>query len=116
MQNHTKRLNKCKGALWLAGVSAVMTGCTWVDLDKAAEDVLVLKPYQAKQCESMRRTTSQVLDKIWFVQRSEETMAKELATLARNTAVEVGGNAVVAETAIEQGKQTFMIFNCAHLR
>ena len=90
--------------------------CTWVDVDESAQDVLLLKPYQAKQCEQVRRTTSQVLDKILFVGRSEEKMAEELATLARNTAAELGANAVVPDSEIVDGKQTFIILNCEHLR
>ncbi|MEE2729440.1 DUF4156 domain-containing protein [Ketobacter sp.] len=94
----------------------LLAGCSWVDLDPKAENVLLLKPFQTKQCEQIRRTTSQVLDKVWFVNRNQEKMADELATLARNTAVEIGGNAVVADSEISEGKQAFIILNCPHLR
>ena len=94
----------------------VLSGCSWVDLDPKADDVLLLKPFQTKQCEQIRKTTSQVLDKLWFVNRNQEKMADELATLARNTAAQLGGNAVVADSDIVEGKQTFIILNCPHLR
>lgn len=97
-------------------VGLVLGACSWVDLKTEAEDILVLKPFQAKQCEQKGRTTSQVLDKIWFVNRNQEKMAEELATLARNTAVDMGGNAVVADSEIAEGKQTFLILDCPHLR
>lgn len=97
-------------------VSGMMTGCTFVKLAPNAEDVLVLKPYQARECEQVRRTTSQVMNKIGFVNRNPEAMAEELATLARNTAVESGGNAVVPDSEIENGKQRFIIYNCPHMR
>lgn len=99
----------------MAGV-LVIQGCSWVDLDPNAQDVLVLKPDQIKQCEQMRKTTSQVMDKVGFMNRNKKKMAKELATLARNTAAELGGNAIVADSDIENGKQTFIILNCEHLR
>lgn len=103
--------------IMVAAMSAlVLGGCSWVDLDPKAEDVLLLKPFQTKQCEQIRRTTSQVLDKLWFVNRNQDKMADELATLARNTAVELGGNAVVPDSEISEGKQTFIILNCPHLR
>jgi len=103
----------------IAGLSAaamLLGACSWVDLKPEAEDILVLKPFQTKQCEQKGRTTSQVLDKVWFVNRNQDKMADELATLARNTAVQMGGNAVVADSDISEGKQTFIILDCPHLR
>lgn len=97
-------------------VSMVMGACSFVDLKPEAEDVLMLKPFQAKECEQLRRTTSQVLDKIWFVNRNKDKMADELSTLARNTAVELGGNAIMVDSEINEGKQTFVVLNCPHLR
>lgn len=97
-------------------ITVLLGACSWVDLQPQAEDILVLKPYQAKECEQVRRTTSQVLDKIWFVNRNQEKMEEELATLARNTAAELGGNAIMADSEIKEGKQTFVILNCPHLR
>ncbi len=93
-----------------------LAGCTWVDLEPAAEDVLILKPEQTKECNALRRTTSEVLDKVGFMNRNKKKMASELVTLARNTAIEYGGNAVVADSEIEGGKQTFIILDCPHLR
>lgn len=108
-----KNLN---ASLLVLACATVVQGCSWVDLETNAEDVLVLKPHQTKQCEEMRKTTSQVVDKVWFVDRNPEKVAKELATLARNTAAELGGNAIVAESEVENGRQTFIILNCEHLR
>lgn len=96
--------------------AVLVSGCAFVKLNPQAEDVLVLKPYQVRECEQLRRSTSQVLDKIWFVNRNQEKMAEELATLARNTAAELGGNAVVADSPIEQGRQRFIVYNCPSLR
>lgn len=96
--------------------AAVLSACSFVDLKPNAEDVLVLKPHQVRECEQVRRSSSQVLDKIWFVNRNKERMAEELATLARNTAAELGGNAIVADSDIVDGKQSFIIYNCPHLR
>ena len=107
---------KTKLCLSIAG-AALLSGCTFVDLAPNAEEVLVLKPHQVRECEQVRRSTSQVLDKVWFVNRNKEKMAEELETLARNTAAEVGGNAVVPDSEIEAGgKQRFIIYNCPHLR
>tara|TARA_B100001115_G_C15606349_1_gene290570 strand:+ start:61 stop:558 length:498 start_codon:yes stop_codon:yes gene_type:complete len=114
--NNGSDMKTIKSIAVVALGTALLSACSWVDLNPAAEDILVLKPFQTKQCEQVRRTTSQVLDKIWFVNRNQEKMAEELATLARNTAAELGGNAVVPDSEIEEGKQTFIILNCPHLR
>ena len=106
---------KLKLVLPLVGAMAV-SACSFVDLNPAAEEVLVLKPHQTRECEQLRRSTSQVLDKIWFINRNKERMAEELETLARNTAAELGGNAIAADSDIANGKQSFIIYNCPHLR
>lgn len=102
----------------LVGVAAavMVSGCTFVKPTQHADEVLVLKPHQTRECEQLRRSTSQVLDKIWFINRNREKMAEELEILARNTAAEIGGNAVVADSEIDAGKQRFIIYNCPHLR
>lgn len=97
-------------------VSGLMSGCSFVKPVPQAADILLLKPYQARECEQVSRTTTQVMDKVWFVNRNPERMAEELATLAKNTAVEKGGNAVAPDSEIENGKQRFIIYNCQHMR
>lgn len=107
---------KAKLCLGLAG-ALLLSGCSFVKLAPHADEVLVLKPHQARECEQLRRSTSQVLDKVWFINRNRERMAEELETLARNTAAELGGNAVVADSEIEPGgRQRFIIYNCQHMR
>lgn len=98
-------------------VGALMvSGCSFVNLNPKAQDVLLLKPYQARECDQLRRSTSQVLSKIWFINRSKDAMEDELVILAKNTAADLGGNAVVPDSEIVDGKQTFVIYNCQHLR
>ena len=103
-------------ALPIALLSLGLSACSWVDLDDAAKEIMVLKPEQTKHCEQIRKTTSQVLDKVWFMNRNKPKMAEELETLVRNNAVEFGGNAVTPDSEIADGKQTFIILDCAHLR
>lgn len=106
-----------KAKMWVPLLgAALVSGCTFVELNPQADEVLVLKPHQARECEQVRRSSSQVLDKLWFINRNQEKMAEELQTLARNTAVELGGNAVVADSEIVNGKQSFIIYNCQSLR
>ena len=44
--------------------------------------------------------------------QNEGQLAEELVALARNSAVQFGGNAVMALTDISDGTQSFAIFRC----
>ncbi len=116
-QTSWRNMNTASKIILPAALLSLSLGaCTWVDLDEAAKNVEVVKPAQAAHCEQLRKTTSQVMDKVWFMNRNKPKMAEELETLARNTAVEFGGNAVTPDSEIVDGKQTFIILDCAHLR
>ena len=90
----------------------MLGGCTWVKLEPEAEQVTLVTAEQAEHCEILRRTTSQVADNVGFIKRGEKKVTKELATLARNTAVQFGGNAVLADSELVDGKLTFVILDC----
>jgi hypothetical protein len=53
-----------------------------------------------------------VLDKVAGVRRGYTTVAEELATLARNSAAQLGGDTVVPTSEIVDGTQTFAVYNC----
>jgi hypothetical protein len=47
------------------------------------------------------------------IDRKQSKVAIELETLARNYAVGMGGNTIVAEDAMSNdGEQTFIVYNC----
>jgi len=86
--------------------------CSWVDLSPGGEQVDVMNQEQAADCERVGQTTSQVLDRVGFVDRSPEKLAEELKTLARNEAAGMGGDAIVAATEITDGRQRFTVYRC----
>lgn len=90
----------------------IVTACSWVDLSPAGERVDVMTQDQAAECERLGQTTSQVLDKVGFVDRSPEKLEQELITLARNEAASMGGDAIVAATEIMDGRQRFTVYRC----
>ena len=111
-------MKKTQGAagLLLVGILSITSGCTWVKVDKSAESVLLVTQEQAQSCERLRRTTSQVLHKVGFLKRDDEKQQRELQTLARNTAAELGGNAILPDSEVVEGKQSFLILNCPQLK
>ncbi len=95
----------------LAGALA-LGGCNHVPLEEDAATVLVISSDDAGQCKHLGKTVVEVLDKVLFFTRGQDTMAGELTTLARNAALDMGGNAVAPESDVEDGKQTFGIYSC----
>jgi Domain of unknown function (DUF4156) len=91
---------------------AASSGCTWVDPIPGASNVTLVQPTHVSHCKSVGTTTSQVKANIGMINRNEEKVAGELLTLAQNSAVEVGGDTLVAETAPSGGTQRFRIYKC----
>jgi hypothetical protein len=95
-------------------VIAIMTtaGCTWVKPESGAEQVRVLSAEQVSGCQRLGQTTTSVRDRVGGVQRKPGKVADELATLARNSAFEMGGDTIVADSPVRDGQQRFIIYRC----
>lgn len=93
---------------------AIMTtaGCTWVKPESGAEQVRLLSADQASGCQRLGQTTTSVRDRVGGVQRKPGKVADELTTLARNSAFEMGGDAIVADSPVRDGQQRFIIYRC----
>jgi hypothetical protein len=88
------------------------TACTWVETTPGGEKVRVLDADEVTSCKKLGTTTSALKDKIAGVNRSAEKVKKELETLARNTAADLGGDTVVATSEVLEGRQTFTVYRC----
>lgn len=99
--------------LIVGGVVALMlSACTWVDVTPEGEKVRVLTPAEVTKCKKMGQTTVSVLAKAVGIARHEEKVQEELNTLARNSAVELGGDTVVPISPVANGQQTFAVYRC----
>lgn len=98
----------------LALSMALLAGCTWVELKPEAKDVTVLaSEAEAQDCNRVGQTTVSLMDKVAGIQRNPEKVQQELQTLARNSAAsDLGGNAVLPVTGVEEGRQTFAVYRC----
>lgn len=90
----------------------MITSCTWVKTEHGAIHVQVLTHAQVAQCKQLGKTTVSVLDSIAFISRAEAQVKTELETLARNSAIEINGDSVVAISKIIEGEQVFHIYRC----
>jgi len=67
---------------------------------------------EVEECADAGTTHVSVMDKLGVVERNQAKVGGELATLARNSAVQLGGDTVVAITEIIDGSQTFAVYQC----
>lgn len=89
-----------------------LSGCTWVQLTSAGEQVEVRAANQVAGCERLGRASSTTMDRLILVDRSSERQQEELFTLARNEAATMGGNAIVATNNVSNGRQQFDVYRC----
>ena len=98
--------------IFLIAICIGLSSCTWVKLTEDGARVLV-RSTAPSDCERLGRTTSMSKAEIAKVDRKQTKVAIELETLARNYAVGMGGNTIVAEDAMtDDGEQTFIVYNC----
>jgi len=93
-------------------VGFFLASCDWVKITSEGESVMVRNAEQVTDCKKTGRTTVMSRSKVAGLERDKDTVKKELETLARNTAVDYGGNTVVPTSEITDGKQTFDIYKC----
>lgn len=94
-------------------ILTLVAGCSWVQpLPTAAAVQLVEDPDVLRHCRLVGHANVQVLGRVLGLPRGRERVAGELATLARNTAPDLGGNRVLAVTPVEDGRQRFAIYRC----
>jgi hypothetical protein len=96
----------------LAGVVMALAACTWVKPSEQGAGVRLATAGEVEGCEDAGTTHVSVMDKLGVVARNEDKVAGELATLARNSAAQLGGDTVVATSEITDGSQTFAVYRC----
>ena len=98
----------------LLGAAALCAaGCAGVDLERDGERVTLREPGQvAASCQKIGTVSARTLSRVVF-RRSEEKIAAELATLARNEAGKLGGDTIAANSPVAEGKQSFDVFRCS---
>jgi hypothetical protein len=94
-------------ALLLGGCSSTMIGERL-----GADQVVLADATQVSKCKSLGRTTLSVLSSLGPITRSAEAVEDNLLQMARNEAVDKGGDTVVKGTSMEYGKRSYEIFKC----
>ena len=105
-------MSRAVSVFFLSLITLMGTACTWVQLSVDAEDVELVKAAEVSECKKIGNTTSNVMSKFGFFDRDEEKVGEELLNLARNESIKMGGNTLVADSAITEGSQRFAVYNC----
>ena len=101
-----------KRIIILATLAFALQACTWVELSDKGEKVRVLSEDEVTSCTRLDKASVALKSKVAGFDRSEKKVKKELETLGRNTAVELGGDTIVPASPITDGKQTFDVYRC----
>ena len=90
----------------------LLSACANVKLTHGGEKARVLSSGEVANCKKRGATTVSVKPTILTVPRQQTVIAKELQILARNSAVNMGGDTVSAISKIDNGQQTFAVYRC----
>lgn len=96
----------------VCAVGMLVAACTIIEPLKGSEAIQLVNDDQTDDCELIARANIQVLDKVLFVNRSEQAMSANLDVLAKNEAVKLGGNTIVATGEITDGQRIYHIYRC----
>ncbi len=89
-----------------------LTTCATTKLTHSGGKARVLGSGEVVNCQKRGATTVSTRTVMLTIPRQQTVIAKELQILARNSAVNMGGDTVSAITKIENGQQTFAIYRC----
>jgi hypothetical protein len=89
-----------------------LSACTWVKPTTEGEKVIVSDGAGVSNCERKGEVESALKSRVAGVERNATKVAGELETLARNEAAKMGGDTIVAESNVRDGKQTFAVYRC----
>ena len=98
----------------LLSCTLFLVGCTWIKPTPEGEQVIQLSDSDPipSHCKRLGETRSHTRARLGFFVRSKEKIAIEQATLARNEAARMGGNAVAALDSSDDGSRLFGISHC----
>ncbi|MGK2926653.1 MAG: DUF4156 domain-containing protein [Lysobacterales bacterium] len=105
-------MNKLSLVMSVAVCAAALHACTWVKTTPEGQSVRVASAAEVGACERKGKVTVSVKSRVSGVERKPTKVANELAALARNEGALLGGDTVVAEGDVSEGRQVFGVYRC----
>lgn len=106
-----RNLMKAKMIILLFSLT-ILSACTAIKLTPEGQNIRILGSHDVVACKVIGKTTATVTDTVIGLKRKEHIIRKELETLARNAAADMGGDTIVAKGKLEGGKQLFKVYKC----
>lgn len=90
------------------------TGCaSWfIDTKQGSDKVMLKESSEITQCQLIGTSTVSVLSKVGFVSRGVDNIELNLIQLAKNSAVDMGGDTVVKKETSKLGERPFDVYKC----
>lgn len=104
--------------MWKSAIVSVVillsvSSCTWVKLTNIGDNVRVVSVSEVQGCKSIGQTKVSVRDTfVGDLKRDEGKVARELMTLGRNSAAEMGGDTVTVASEVNNGERAFNVYKC----
>lgn len=90
-------------------------GCNFVKVTENGSSVAVSNASAVGGCSKVSTLTVKTRGNyVGTMKRNPETLAKELTNMARNDAVDAGGDTVVPVSQPVDGKQSFDVYKCGN--
>jgi hypothetical protein len=101
-----------RSAITLLVFATALSACTLIPTQPGADQVVVADESKVAGCEARGATNVSVIHEVGGFHRLPDVVADELARLASNTAVDMGGDTLVAQGPVVEGKRKFAIYKC----
>jgi len=103
--------------LQLAGAAltiAALSGCASRMIGEriGSDQIVLAEAATVAQCQTKGKVNVSVMSEVAFYTRSAESVEANLLQMARNAAVDNGGDTVVKGASMEYGKRSFEVFKC----
>lgn len=108
-------INRGLRTLAAGGLLLAINACgasNWVQITPEGAPVRLATTAEVASCTRVGTANVNALDNIAFIQRGANKLQEELVRLARNEGGRLGGNRVVPESVIDEGRQSFGVFRC----
>jgi hypothetical protein len=91
---------------------AGLQACTWVETTPDGEKVVVAQATGINNCTRKGEVEAALKSRVGGFERNATKVAGELEAQARNEAAKMGGDTIVAESPVRDGKKTFGVYRC----
>lgn len=107
-KSHTKQAI-IAGAL---SVTMLLSACSWIEPVEGGDQVKVVTLPEVLKCERLGSVNTSVLAKVGFIERDADAVMADSIALAKNEAVRMGGNRLIAAQTLKNGHMRFDVYQC----